>query len=1604
MRKPVVKKILRIALWTLLAVVLLVIMIPVALYLPPVQNFARKIAIEKVNESTGMNIALDHLRLRFPLRLELRGVSVVMPGGDTMATVAGLGLDVKPLPLLKGDISVSRASLDSVFYQLGNADSLMWLRANVRHAELDASGIALKSGHIDVDRAMVDGADVALIMRPDTTATPEDTTQGTPWLIKARSIVLRDINYRMSMLPTIDSLACHIDSARLDDGIVDMASRMIDARNLEVDSVSALYLLPSPAWLAANPVATAAPAPPTPPGKQWTVTAGHIKLTGREATYAVRGARPLPGLDMNYLSATGIIVEVDSFYNKATTVTVPLRRLVARERCGISVNARGRFAMDSTLMVADNFDITTMLSSLKLNASMGVGDISTDPALPLSLKADGTIAMADIITVMPALAPTIRQLPAGDLTVSADIDGTPARLNVYGLSLFMPRLITLEANGQVENVMDPARISGDIALNGSLRNLNALKPTLLDAKLRKMVNLPDMTLDGDIVYRPGVIDGNLTATTGAGRVALEAYWNSRPQQYDVKINTVNFPVDHFLPTMGVGDVTLDATVVGHGYDPARSTTAAKVNLNLAHATYQGVAYRDIKLSAEIADNQAHGTLFSLNPGADLNAHFDATLHPDNYTVELDGDFRDINLQTLRFSPTLNRGSLDMTARGSYNPLNGTFDITADVEDLEWHMPGIDLATPSLAITANAGLDALAATLRNGDLDIALESNCPLDTFIARLTSATTIALRQVDDRSIDVSALNRALPGMKIQGTMGKSNIVAEYLKASSDMVIGNADFALSNDSLLALDARATSIAIGKTRLDTVAINAIQHGKYLVYNAYTNNRPGTFDDFAHVSLNGYVAHDRLSAVFKQSNIAGREGFKLGLRANATDSAFTVRFVPFNPVIAYKQWHVNNDNFVTFNFVDKHLDANLSLSNDKSFLKLFTSHVDADSAERHQEDVVLQVSRIRIQDWLSISPFAPPLKGNVSADMKFRWDTEAITGHGNVALDSIYYGRDRVGDFDIGLDVTRDHRGVLHADAALMVDSVKTITASGTLNDSTARSPFLLDFDMIHFPLAVINPFLPQGMARLSGTLNGKMDITGDLAHPVFDGYLGFDSTAVKVTMLGTEFKFDNDRIPVDSNVVSFDNFTIMGCNANPLSVDGTVSLKSLTDVAIDLSLKARNMMIINSNRPRGADAYGKGYIDLDGTVKGSMAFLDVNADLALLSGSNVTYVMTTQANTLASQSTDKMVRFVQFSDTAQVAANDSIESQAMALVVNAALTIQEGTTINVDLSSDGKNKVQLLSNGTLDYSLNPMNDGRLTGRLNITGGFVRYTPPFMSEKLFKFDDNSYVAFNGDMLNPILFVKAVDTMKANVTQEGQNSRLVNFDVLLSVTNTLQNMNVAFDLSTNDDITVQNELASMSPEQRANQAMNLLLYNIYTGNGTKATANLAGNPLYSFLESQVNSWMADNIKGVDITFGIDQYNKTLDGSTSTTTSYSYRVSKTLFNDRFKIIVGGNYSTDADADENFAQNLINDISFEYMLNRAGSMYVKIFRHVGYESILEGEITQTGVGFVIKRKISRLSDLFRFGRKKPGTTVPDPAPAPSTSTTSTTADEKEK
>ena len=44
-----------------------------------------------------------------------------------------------------------------------------------------------------------------------------------------------------------------------------------------------------------------------------------------------------------------------------------------------------------------------------------------------------------------------------------------------------------------------------------------------------------------------------------------------------------------------------------------------------------------------------------------------------------------------------------------------------------------------------------------------------------------------------------------------------------------------------------------------------------------------------------------------------------------------------------------------------------------------------------------------------------------------------------------------------------------------------------------------------------------------------------------------------------------------------------------------------------------------------------------------------------------------------------------------------------------------------------------------------------------------------------------------------------------------------------------------------------------------------------------------------------------------------------------------------------------------------------------------MRVFHNKNYESVLDGEITETGVGLVLRRKMDRLGELFIFRKKRP-------------------------
>ena len=119
----------------------------------------------------------------------------------------------------------------------------------------------------------------------------------------------------------------------------------------------------------------------------------------------------------------------------------------------------------------------------------------------------------------------------------------------------------------------------------------------------------------------------------------------------------------------------------------------------------------------------------------------------------------------------------------------------------------------------------------------------------------------------------------------------------------------------------------------------------------------------------------------------------------------------------------------------------------------------------------------------------------------------------------------------------------------------------------------------------------------------------------------------------------------------------------------------------------------------------------------------------------------------------------------------------------------------------------------------------------------------------------------------------------------------------------------------------------------------------------------------------------MKSVDITLGMEQYDQNGTGSGGERTDFSFRFAKRFYNDRISIILGGRVSTGQDVNAGQSQQFIDNVSIEYRLDGSGTRYIKLF----HDSLLEGEITETGAGIVLRKKMLHLRELFIFKKNKP-------------------------
>lgn len=1571
--------------WIIICVVGLAILVPILLYVPPVQTLVKNVACNVVEKSTGMKIGIERFRLKWPLDVALDGVNIIEATGDTMVYAKEVIADVKIAPLFKLDVDINELKLEEAGIRIMAPDSSMLLKLKANLIQIDdKSSVDIKTLTVDINKLLIKNADLSLNMDVWAKKNQPDTAVSAPLNLKIllHDASIEDFTFGMAMLPTIDTLALVSKDVVIRNGVIDLGQNLITADYLGALDGNVTYLTPTPEYVKTHPAPVDTTSTSSPP---MVIKGDTVQVKDFGALYAVKDAKPLPGFDPSYLKFSDVNIILDNFYNEASTVRLPIASISANERSGLMVTqGSGTIAVDSVGLTLSDVNLRTPYSDLNATAEVPFATMAMDPYSLFNADAFGEVGWPDIEAFVPDLKPYTQKLPDRyPLEFNVEAGGSLADVTLSDLRLNIRDVFEVKAKGYAKNAFNIKRMQADVKFEGDVTD-----PKVIDNLLElKGINVPKLRLTGEATARNEVFTADLDLKTSVGSLVADASVALTSERYKAEVSVNDINVKGFMTDLGIGEVDATLSAQGAGFNPTKKDASTDIRLLISSIDYNNQVLNDITADVTLDHGVYTLAINSPNEAAKLSIEGHGTIAPDLYTTDIKAVIDRFDLLALGLSTSQSTASGTITLSGTASPEKWLYDADACLLDLSYISGSSYYAIPNdIDIKFKSTADKVLADVDAKGTCVNFEAFSGLKPLIDSFSLVADSAKLQIDNRNLNVEALQRILPQFNLNLEAGGNGAMADILAGaglSVDTIYGH----ITNDSIISADFKAVDLANAKLRADTLTFGLKQRGELIDYRAHMGNRPNNpMADFANVNVNGYIGQNRLMLGIRQQNQKKETGYRLGLTATFRDSIIDLHFTPLKAMVGYIPWTFNDDNSIALNTKNFKIDANLLAQSPKSSILLKT-----EPGETGEDELHLALNNIQIQDFLQLSVFAPPITASVDADLRVGYYDSWLYGTGNVGVHNFTYDRLKVGDFNLSLRAGLNDDGSTGARLGLKINGKTAVTAKALLVPDSLKVPQVktMQLDLTQFPLNIANPFLGKDVVQLSGALNGEFDLSGSLKSPKLNGYLACDSVGVFIPMMGSSVRFNQDSILMVDNVIDFNKFDIWGANKNPIEIDGTVDLSDLKSAVFDLRLNATNFQLLNNDQRARSDLYGKLFLDIHANARGPLEHFNLNAGVNILRDTKVTYSIPQTTAQLTSHNTAGIVKFVNFNDTVLVMKEDTVVNPSISMRILANLNLEPGMQVNViypGSTTTGSARVEIEPNGSVTYFQNYLGDMRLNGQVYLGNGYASYSMPIVGEKKFVFDPGSYVMFQGDLMNPSFNIKATDDVRASVIENG-NSRIVNFEVGVDITNNLQNPKIEFDLTTDDDMSIRNELQSMTPDARSMAALNMLITGQYSGAGVKtASSDLLQGTMYNILTSTINGWLANNVRGVDISLGVDQYGNSVNGETGSSTSYSYQVSKSLFNNRFKISVGGNYTTDAAADENFSENLISDISFEYILKQTSNvtMYARLFRHTGYQSILEGEITEMGGGFMLRRRLSNLKSLFKWGSSKNNNLLP--------------------
>ncbi len=1492
------------------------------LYIPAVQKMAVKKICRWVEENSEFQMSIGAFHLQFPMTATIDSF-LIKKDDTTLLEGRQIKADIRLDALLRGAIEVNYLTIDHTQIDTRDLIRSTHIKGNVGHLRATARSIRPTEKRIGLRQIYLTDSNFGITLLDDTE--DEDSTKNSSdWIIALRKGVVKNVEVNITIPYDTTAISSTIGEFKIADATADLGNESLRAQSLTLKCNSAQYN---------------------------------------------RGTQPDSIAPLDHLSATDINLSAELLSYSPTGASVHIKEFTLRQKDGFKVEQLSLLAeADEKSLRLDRLSLRTANgTTLGANAIIPQEFLKGKKGGRASATAKLHIEKPDLRRIIPSsLYKSIDFLPDSMLDASIKLSGNLQRLSIDTLSATVPRLSHIGARGTINNIDKGDALSAQINFDGDIADVarvikrGATADTLAPQRL---------TLRGSSTYEQSVCSLALRAHSGTGRAALRASYNTKESSYNARTRLRGIDLSRILPEVPLHHLTLSLDAQGRGLSPLDQTTHYNCNIKIDTLHYDTIALHNILLTAKQMNGLSSILLDSHDPNLALQitaaTHLDSALITNSSRIELG-------------SAVLNKIGLTDT------PLEAAMrlDIEASTNMQQSHNlrikgNGFKLVTTKKTFTpaplhfeASTAPDTSFVNINTGDLKI----KGTMDGGYVGLREALERIGRLYAEAGLGERTLyyiddyEKELPQFSLSIDCGEQNIASNFLRFKNiDFSSAKLDLKLNEQKEINGRGGIYGFRNESMQLDTVQFSLRQDSNQIRYFAGLRTRsldPEQKKLKFYSALYGSIKKDSLTTnyIFRDNN--EHIGARLKLFTNFSPRKLQLHFDP-DAIILGHTFRFNPDNYFSVG-KDYAIRSNIELKDSiGSGLRLLSSD---DTTQLR--DLSVELFNVDLKSLTSLLPFAPDISGMLNADIHYLDNDGQMLVGSDIQLSNIIYEGTPMGDGTAEFSYLPKGKEQHYIDLTLHHNKNEILNIYGDyLNDSISPT---IDGEAVltHFPLQLSDAFLKESGLSLGGYIDGNIKLKGEIENPVSNGEIHFDSVSADAPMFGAKLHLKDDRVAIKNNKLTFNNFDIYSHSATPFKINGTIDIKNLLNPEFNLLMRATDYQIVNAKRKKGNLLYGNMSLDFTSQLHGPLNALQVNGSATLLGKSNITYVM--QETPLATENElDDLVSFVNFADTTQI---NNIEPPSVDfgnLTMNITLNIEEGARINADFDETRNSYIELQGGGNLNLTYTDEAGINLTGRYTLSDGQLKYTLPIIPLKTFNISDGSYINWTGDIWNPTINITALERMTSSVTIDDGESQAVAFDVGVVLTNTLDNMGLSFTLSAPENAAVQNELNAVDKETLNKYAVTMLITGAYLGSSGGVTVS---NALSSFLDARINDIAGNAMKSVDINVGITDVDNSQTGDTYK--NYSFSFAKRFWNDRLTIVIGGEVNSGNSPER--SNSFINNVSLEWKVSKQGNRYIRIFYDKNYESILEGEITEAGVGYVYKRKLDKLKELLIFRKKQ--------------------------